>query len=299
WIMIHSGSRNLGKQVADHYNKIAKELNAYWFSSVPKEFDLAFLPIDSDEGQAYIREMQYCIDFALINRKLMMERVKGIFSDTFGVFNFSAQRVKFVGFGNMINVAHNYAALENHFGKNVWVHRKGAIRMRKGEIGIIPGSQGTASYIVEGLENAGNFKAGKFVGGNPGITETTEEISGVTINPMASGWKNIGTKGIDIAREIDSVEFDLTVAQESQPVTGKALKEATNNVGFAIASGSPSVPDVSRTNDGPLTLNSPTTGSGLTLTLYVRVQFNDTALTKVRGTLIADKATPISAANIT
>ena len=191
WIMIHSGSRNLGKQVADHYNKIAKELNAYWFSSVPKEFDLAFLPIDSDEGQAYIREMQYCIDFALINRKLMMERVKGIFSDTFGVFNFSAQRVKFVGFGNMINVAHNYAALENHFGKNVWVHRKGATLARKGTVGIIPGSQGTKSYIVKGKGNRDSFESCSHgAGRRMGRKEAQRTLS------LEEEIKNLNDKGI-------------------------------------------------------------------------------------------------------
>lgn len=159
WIMIHSGSRNLGKQVADYYNKIAKELNSYWFSSVSKEFDLAFLPIDSEEGEAYIREMQYCIDFAFANRRLMMNRVKGIFFDAFGVFNLNDQRVKIVSFGNMINVAHNYAALENHFGKNVWVHRKGATLARKYTDGIIPGSQGTKSYIVKGKGNKDSFES--------------------------------------------------------------------------------------------------------------------------------------------
>ncbi len=159
WIMIHSGSRNLGKQVADYYNETAKEINKKWHSVVPKEFDLAFLPIDSEEGKAYIREMNYCIDFAFANRLLMMKRVKGIFSDTFGVLNFNDQRIKHVSFGNMINVAHNYAALENHFGKNVWVHRKGATLARKHTDGIIPGSQGTKSYIVKGKGNRDSFES--------------------------------------------------------------------------------------------------------------------------------------------
>jgi tRNA-splicing ligase RtcB len=65
WIMIHSGSRNIGKQVADHYNKIAKELNAKWHSSVDPRVDLAYLPVDTDEGCAYIKEMNYCVDYAL------------------------------------------------------------------------------------------------------------------------------------------------------------------------------------------------------------------------------------------
>lgn len=147
WIMIHSGSRNLGKQVADHYNKIAIELNKKWHSSVPKEYQLAFLPIDSKEGEAYIREMEYCVKFAFANRRLMMTRI----AESFNKFGFD------IYISNMINIAHNYARLENHFGKNVWVHRKGATSAKKDEIGIIPGSQGTKSYIVRGLGNLESF----------------------------------------------------------------------------------------------------------------------------------------------
>ena len=154
WVMIHSGSRNLGKQVADYYNKEAKEINARYFSSVPKEWDLAFLPFDSTEGKAYFREMQYCVDFAFANRQLMMKRVLQIFQS-----EFLSIGGDIFGENKIINIAHNYAVLENHFGINVLVHRKGATRARKGEIGIIPGSQGTASYIVEGLGNEESFKS--------------------------------------------------------------------------------------------------------------------------------------------
>ena len=106
WVMLHSGSRNLGKQIADHYNKLAIKLNEKWFSEVPKKWELAFLPIDSDEGQLYINEMQYAVDFALANRNLMMDRIKSIFTDTCPAITFSAN--------GMINIAHNYARSENH-----------------------------------------------------------------------------------------------------------------------------------------------------------------------------------------
>jgi tRNA-splicing ligase RtcB len=149
WVMIHSGSRNLGKQVADHYNKVAKDLNETWFSSVPKGYDLAFLPLDSNEGQHYIHEMNYCVEYAYANRMAMLDEVRRSISD-----------VVIVGFQykTPINIAHNYAQWENHFGKNVMVHRKGATSARKGEVGVIPGSQGTASYIVEGLGNPPEFQ---------------------------------------------------------------------------------------------------------------------------------------------
>ena len=155
WIMIHSGSRNLGFKVAKHYNDIAKELNEKWFSSVPKEHELAFLPLCSDEADAYLREMQYCVDFALANRKLMMERIMTIFKDVLPDCHFYHDDEN----NRLVNIAHNYAKMENHFGQNVMVHRKGATLARKDTIGIIPGSQGTKSYIVKGLGNPESFES--------------------------------------------------------------------------------------------------------------------------------------------
>ena len=148
WIMIHSGSRNIGKQVADFYNREAIKINEKYFSSVPKEWELAFLPMDSEQGFNYMKEMQYCVDFALANRWLMMDRIKTII-----------ENITHATFDEMINIAHNYARMENHFGKNVLVHRKGATSAKEGEIGIIPGSQGTASYIVKGRGNKESFQS--------------------------------------------------------------------------------------------------------------------------------------------
>jgi tRNA-splicing ligase RtcB (3'-phosphate/5'-hydroxy nucleic acid ligase) len=151
YIMIHSGSRNLGFKVANHYNKIAKELNAKWFSSVDPKWDLAFLPVDSNEGQAYISEMKYCVEFAKASRRLMMDYCLKCFEEN--------NLIKLGDYLTYWDVAHNYAALENHFGQNVWVHRKGATKAYVGEIGVIPGSQGTSSFIVKGLGNPESFKS--------------------------------------------------------------------------------------------------------------------------------------------
>lgn len=148
WIMVHSGSRNIGHKVAEHYNKIARKLNEKWHTGVNKSVNLAFLPVGIDEERAYITEMQYCVDFAFANRKLMMENIQSVFSDVLGG---KFRELDFV------NIAHNYARRENHFGKNVLVHRKGATSAREGEIGIIPGSQGTKSYLVRGKGNTESF----------------------------------------------------------------------------------------------------------------------------------------------
>lgn len=147
WVMIHSGSRNLGARVGAYYNEMAKTLNARWHSVVSPEINLAFLPQGSREFGMYWEEMKYCVDFAFCNRKLMMDRIEEVLADA----------LKGIEFEPMINIAHNYAACESHFGKNVFVHRKGATLAEEGVIGIIPGSQGTASYIVEGLGNRESF----------------------------------------------------------------------------------------------------------------------------------------------
>ena len=151
-IMIHSGSRNFGKQVCDYFHKQARELNTKWYSQVPDEYRLAFLPVDSIQGKQYIRWMNLCLDFAYENRAKMMAVVKEIFEKWIS---------KYVGvtveFETEINCHHNYASLENHFGKNVWVHRKGATRAREGELAVIPGAMGSYSYVVKGLGNPESF----------------------------------------------------------------------------------------------------------------------------------------------
>lgn len=150
WIMAHSGSRNLGLKVAEHYNKIAKSLNERWYSAIENSKDLAFLPIEEQAAKDYFNEMQYCVDFAFANRKLMMQNIVTAVTD---VLKGNFAELDFV------NIAHNYARWENHFNTNVIVHRKGATSAKEGETGIIPGSQGTKSYIVRGKGNAESFES--------------------------------------------------------------------------------------------------------------------------------------------
>ena len=169
WIMLHSGSRNLGKQVGDYYNKVAKELNAMYLTAVDPSWQMHFLPLGSKEFTAYWKEMSYCVDFALCNRQLMMERIKEIIADA----------IPEVEFEPMINIAHNYAAWEHHYGEDVIVHRKGAVRARAGEIGIIPGSQGTSSYIVEGLGCPESFMSSSHGAGR--LMSRTEAIKTLSL----------------------------------------------------------------------------------------------------------------------
>jgi len=146
WLMIHSGSRHLGNVIARFYNGVAVDLNKKWHAETPGK-DLAFLPADSRQGKEYIRDMNFALAYAMENRKRIMDRFMAAFASVF----------PHAGFEAPVNIHHNYAALENHFGKNVWIHRKGATSAKPGEKGIIPGSMGTPSFLVEGLGNPDSF----------------------------------------------------------------------------------------------------------------------------------------------
>ena len=146
WLMIHSGSRNLGKRIEEHYHRIAARMCERFHSPLPDK-DLAFLPIEEQTGHDYFTDMLFALRYARENRRRMMEAMK----ETLAEF------VPGVNFVRTIDIHHNYAAFEEHFGEKVCVHRKGATSAKLDEIGIIPGSMGTASYIVRGLGNPESF----------------------------------------------------------------------------------------------------------------------------------------------
>jgi len=137
WVMVHCGSRNLGLKVCNHYNNIAKDK--------VDAGELSWLDADSIDGQNYITEMNWALDFAYKNRNKIIKKTVNLIKDVFGKYKMEIPSVL-----KTVNIHHNYASLENHFGENVWVHRKGATSAKDGEIGIIPGSMGTNSYIVMG-----------------------------------------------------------------------------------------------------------------------------------------------------
>ena len=207
WVMVHSGSRNLGKQVADHYNRIAMRLNAKWRSPVPPEHQLAYLPEESEEGQDYIQEMNYCVEFAFKNRKLMMERISECFL-----------RHGACSFEPVINIAHNYARKERHFGQDVWIHRKGATSAKEGEIGIIPGSQGTKSYLVKGKGNPESFQscshgAGRKMGRKQ--AERTLDLQAEIRKMDAQGILH-GIRGVHELDEAPGAYKDIAVVMNQQ-----------------------------------------------------------------------------------
>jgi len=151
-IMLHSGSRHFGKKVCDLFHGKARILNQKWHSAVPDHHRLAFLPLDTGEGKQYINWMTLALDFAAENRRKMMAAVKEILDKY--MLKFTDMPYAYT---QEVNCHHNYASIEHHYGKDVWIHRKGAIRAREKDVGIIPGAMGSYSYIVEGLGNEMSF----------------------------------------------------------------------------------------------------------------------------------------------
>ena len=214
WITLHSGSRNYGFKIANEYHKKAVALCERWFSDIPTK-ELAFLPIGSKEASEYLDAMKFALKFAYANRTLMMTRCKEALSIHTGCT-----------FNDEINIHHNYVAIEHHFGRNVWVHRKGATLARAGEYGIIPGSQGTVSYIVIGKGNVESFQscshgAGRAMGRKE--AERTLVLEDVV-------------RGLDDAGIVHSIrtQHDLDEAPQAYKDINKVMAEQSDLVDITV-----------------------------------------------------------------
>ncbi|PZE28081.1 MULTISPECIES: RtcB family protein [unclassified Curtobacterium] len=144
WLFLHSGSRGVGNKIAQRHIAVAKRLMERWWIQLP-DADLAYLVEGTPEFDRYIAELRWAQHYALLNREEMMDRVVRQLSEVMGVLVDEQER---------INCHHNFTQQERHWGKDVWVSRKGAISAREGQLGLVPGSMGTASYVVEGRGNA-------------------------------------------------------------------------------------------------------------------------------------------------
>ena len=151
-VMVHSGSRNFGYKVANTFNELAKDHNASTHSGIPPSWQLAHLPIDHRLGRLYLKWMDVALRFAAKNRSVMMDIVTDIV-----LTRLSKHGSVDAAVTETIACHHNYASIERHFGEEVVVHRKGAIRAARGEKSIIPGAMGGHSYIVEGLGDPESF----------------------------------------------------------------------------------------------------------------------------------------------
>jgi len=147
WTMLHSGSRGVGNKFGTYFVERAKKDMQRWFINLP-DADLAYFPEGSEQFGDYIRAVSWAQGYAMANREVMMERVMGVLRTLFPDLATSEMAV---------NCHHNYVRKERHFGKDVFVTRKGAVRAGEGELGIIPGSMGARSFIVRGKGNADSF----------------------------------------------------------------------------------------------------------------------------------------------
>jgi tRNA-splicing ligase RtcB len=140
WVMLHSGSRGVGNRIGTYFIEQAQREMERWFIHLPDR-DLAYLSEGSVYFDDYVHAVSWAQDYAATNRALMMEAVLAVLAEQFPPFLVE---------GEAVNCHHNYIAKEHHYGENVWVTRKGAVRAREGDLGIIPGSMGARSYIVRG-----------------------------------------------------------------------------------------------------------------------------------------------------
>lgn len=151
WLMLHSGSRGPGNVIGRYFTDLAKEEMSKHFIHLPDK-DLAYLPEGTEYFDDYIEAMEWGQDFARINRELMVAQVFDVLRRQSGV-----NQKKMLAHDIAVNCHHNYTTRENHYGQNVWLTRKGAVCARKGVMGIIPGSMGAKSFIVEGKGNPESF----------------------------------------------------------------------------------------------------------------------------------------------
>lgn len=213
-IMLHSGSRRLGYDIANHFNDYAIDNCRRWYSDVPlqpKSDALAFIPDDTTAYSDYFQAMTFALDYAKENRSRMMKVAQEQLE------YYVNKHLKLpVEFEDEINIHHNYAALEHHYGQDVIVHRKGATQAREGQPGIIPGDMGTSSYIVRGKGNRESFEscshgAGRTLGRKEAnrvlkLEDVKEAMKGIAWEPKKDRKGNIDlSEAPQSYKDIDAV----------------------------------------------------------------------------------------------
>lgn len=207
WVMLHSGSRAVGNKLAQRHIEKAKGLMKQMFIGLPDP-DLAYFAEGTPEFEAYIYDVKWCQDYAFHNRKEMMRR---ILKDLAFAFN-EGKRIEPL---MEVNCHHNYLEREHHFGENVIVTRKGAVRARVGDLGIIPGSMGTRSYIVKGLGNPESFDSCSHGAGRR--MSRTKARATFTIDDLAKQTEGVECrKDIGVLDEIPSAYKDIDTVMANQ-----------------------------------------------------------------------------------
>ena len=206
WIMLHSGSRGVGNAIGSHFIELAKKDMQRWMINLPDK-DLSYFPEGTDHFDDYVFAVEWAQKFALANREIMMahtiEAVRKVITKPFDA------EVE------AINCHHNYVTRENHYGENVFVTRKGAVRARKGDMGIIPGSMGARSFIVRGLGNAESFCSCSHGAGR--VMSRTEAKKLVSLEEHIEATKDVECrKDADVVDETPSAYKDIDKVMEAQ-----------------------------------------------------------------------------------
>lgn len=217
WVMLHSGSRGIGNLIGSFYIERAKRMMEAYYINLP-DTDLAYIPDTTDEFKDYVEAVQWAQDYALENRRVMLVNV-------IDAIRKAMPGVPFELTSEAINCHHNYISRESHFGRNAWVTRKGAIRAREGDLGIIPGSMGQKSYIVKGKGNPESYCSCSHGAGRAmsraeakrrfSLVDLAEQTAGVecrkdadVIDEIPSSYKNLD---VVMALQSDLVEVVHTL----------------------------------------------------------------------------------------
>jgi tRNA-splicing ligase RtcB (3'-phosphate/5'-hydroxy nucleic acid ligase) len=205
WVFLHSGSRGVGNKIAMHHVKIAQAECARWHIQLPHK-DLAYLPEGDDKFWAYIRDLRWAQAFAAANRAEMVDQVVRCMEEWYG----SA-----VAREEIITCHHNYTEQEQHYGRKVWLTRKGAINAEEGRRGLIPGSMGTRSYVVTGKGNRASFNSAPHgAGRNFSRTEARRRFTVDQLNDAMKGieWRSGNAEAF--LDEIPGAYKDIDVIME-------------------------------------------------------------------------------------
>ena len=206
WLMLHSGSRGVGNTIGSHFIAEAKEQMAIWHIELP-DANLAYIPEESYLFAPYWNALSWAQDYAMCNRQIMMDFAVKAVGTALGRELHSTELA--------VNCHHNYVALEHHYGRNVYVTRKGAVRARAGDLGIIPGSMGARSFIVRGLGNPESFDscshgAGRRMSrGEAKRTFTTSDLAAQTAGVECR-------KDADVIDEIPAAYKDIQQVMDNQ-----------------------------------------------------------------------------------
>jgi tRNA-splicing ligase RtcB len=207
WVMLHSGSRGAGNRIGTYFIQAAKrEMERWHIISYLPDRDLSYMVENTELFDDYMEAVGWAQDFALENRTIMMHASLNSLRGVLGDFALTDLAV---------NCHHNYVRKESHYGQNVWVTRKGAVRARKGDLGIIPGSMGTGSFIVEGLGNPNSFCSCSHGAGR--TMSRTAAKKAITVDDHARAMEGIEARlDADVLDESPAAYKDIGKVMEAQ-----------------------------------------------------------------------------------